>query len=293
MQGINPVAVTGGRWMSHRPTHFEKEYPPSRGAAPGCMDCAPSGLDLMAVVRRCRWYESVHSRVLPAPDLSTDNKAINFMQKFLFDFFPVLLFFVVFKLYPSFAEAETTVCLLGLCIPGGSKGAIYAATLTAIAASFLQLAIYWRQHHRLENMHLITLGLLVVLGGATLVFQDDTFIKWKPTAVNWLFALVFLGSHFIGGKPLIRRMMEKAVTLKEEKVWTWLNMSWVVFFIAMGVLNLYVAFTFSTDFWVNFKLFGLMGLTVLFVIGQAFFLTRYIEEPETETPADNGNGPST
>lgn len=202
------------------------------------------------------------------------------MKKFLFDFFPVLLFFLVFKLYPSWVAEEAQACVAGMCIPGGDPGAIYAATVAAILASFLQLGLHWWQHRRFENMHLITLGLLVVLGGATLVLQDETFIKWKPTAVNWLFGLVFLGSQFIGSKPIIQRMMEKTIRLDDAAVWTRLNLSWVAFFVFAGLVNLYVAFSFSTEIWVNFKLFGLMGLTFVFVILQAVYLTRHIVEEE-------------
>ncbi|MBT8421377.1 MAG: septation protein A [Gammaproteobacteria bacterium] len=157
-----------------------------------------------------------------------------------------------------------------------STEAILAATIVAIVATFIQVAISWLRSHRVENMHLITLALLVVLGGATLLFKDEMFIKWKPTAVNWLFALVFFGSQFVGGKSLVQRMMEKNIELPSA-IWTRLNWSWVVFFLVMGFVNLYVIYNFSTEFWVNFKLFGLLGLTLAFVIGQSFFLVRFMK----------------
>jgi intracellular septation protein len=182
-------------------------------------------------------------------------------MKFLFDLFPVILFFIAFK------------------IPDDPHQGVLLATAVAIGASFLQVGISWLKHRRVENMHLITLAILVLLGGATLVFQDERFIKWKPTAVNWLFAVAFLGSQFIGEKNLIRRMMETNITLPDG-IWSRLNISWAIFFTAMGLANLYVAFNFETATWVNFKLFGIMGLTLLFVLVQALFLGRYVEEPE-------------
>lgn len=181
-------------------------------------------------------------------------------MKFLLDFFPILLFFIAFKLYD-----------------------IYVATAVAILASFAQVGWVWKKSHRVETMHLITLGLIVILGGATLLFHDETFIKWKPTLVNWAFAIAFLGSQFIGSKNLLRRLMEEHISVTAEIVWTRLNLAWVLFFITMGLVNLYVAFHFSTDTWVNFKLFGMMGLTFLFVILQSFYLAQYVV-PEEETP---------
>ncbi len=183
-------------------------------------------------------------------------------MKFLFDFFPILLFFVAYKMY-----------------------GIYVATGVAIAASFVQVALFWARHRRFENMHLVTLGLIVVLGGATLWLQDERFIKWKPTLVNWLFALVFLGSQFIGKKPITERMMSSAISLPAH-IWSRLNLSWVVFFVASGLANLYVVYNYDTDTWVNFKLFGLMGLTFAFVIAQGFYLARYMptdDDTEEET----------
>ena len=184
-------------------------------------------------------------------------------MKFLFDFFPVVAFFIAFY------------------IPENREQGIYLATAVAIAASFIQVTVYWFIHRRFEKMHLITLALLVILGGATLLLHDIRFIKWKPTAVNWAFALAFLGSQFIGKKTFVQRMMEQAVTVPKT-VWTTLNLSWVMFFIVMGTANLYVAFNYSSEVWVNFKLFGILGLTLVFVFGQAIYMSRYISEIENE-----------
>ncbi len=183
-------------------------------------------------------------------------------MKVLFDFFPILLFFVAFKLHDD------------------PQQGILVATAVAIAATFVQVGIFWWKHHRVEKMHLVTLALIVVLGGLTLLLEDEMFIKWKPTAVNWLFAMVFLATQFVGEKPLVRRMMEANVQLPDS-VWLRLNLSWVLFFTAMGFTNLYVVYNFDTETWVDFKLFGLMGLTFAFVIAQAFYLARHIR-PDKE-----------
>ena len=119
----------------------------------------------------------------------------------------------------------------------------------------------------------------VVLGGATLLLHDKRFIMWKPTAVNWVFGLTFLGSQFIGEKNLVRRMMEHAISLPSA-IWIRLNLSWALFFFALGLANLYVAFNFAEDIWVKFKLFGMMGLTLIFVVGQSIYLARHAQEPE-------------
>ena len=186
------------------------------------------------------------------------------MGKLLLDFFPVLLFFIVYKSYDDPTEG------------------IIAATAVAIVASIVQVAYTRFKYGRVENMHLITLTLIVVLGGATILLRDEMFIKWKPSVVNWLFAAVFLGSQFIGSKNIVRRMMDKAVTL-EDFIWTRLNLAWAGFFVFAGLLNVYVVYNYDTDTWVNFKLFGLLGLTVAFVIAQSFYLMRHIKEaPETE-----------
>ena len=182
-------------------------------------------------------------------------------MKFLVDFLPVLAFFIAFYL------------------PGDREQAIYVATAAAIIASAIQIAGLWLQKHKVEKMHIITFLLILLLGGATLLLHDKTFIKWKPTAVNWLFALVFLGSQFVGEKPIVQRMMEQAVQMPHQ-VWLRLNLSWVGFFLIMGIANLYVAFNFSDEVWVNFKMFGILGLTLVFVVGQSMFMARYMDEPK-------------
>lgn len=201
-------------------------------------------------------------------------------MKLLFDFFPILLFFLIYKFYadiPAVVISSTSALLpfMDLSI-GDSKDAIYLATLVAILATFMQVGFSAIVNKRVEKMHLITLALLVVFGGATLLLKDPLFIKWKPTAINWLFGLAFLGSQFIGEKPLVQRMMAQAVELSSPAIWRKLNLAWVGFFAVSGLSNIYVAFNYPEETWVNFKLFGLLGLTLVFIIGQALFLAKYI-----------------
>lgn len=219
-------------------------------------------------------------------------------MKLLLDFFPILLFFIAYKLQ-----------------------GIYVATGVAIAASAVQVGWIWLRRHRVEPMHLATLGLLVVFGGLTIALQDPIFVMWKPTLVNWLFAAVFLGSQWIGGRTLIERMMSHAIEVPPV-IWTRLNLAWVLFFLLSGLANLFVVYVGSgfyearqaligatgreeidlatcaaqftgdllalcsdaharEEVWVNFKLFGMMGLTILFVVAQAFYLGRHIkDEPQ-------------
>lgn len=188
-------------------------------------------------------------------------------MKFLFDFFPVLLFFVTFKLYDD------------------PKEGILAATAVIIVATVVQVTITWLRNRRVEKMHLITLGLVTVFGGLTLAIENEMFIKWKPTVANWVFALVFLVWPLFRGKTIVQQLMEKNIELAEP-VWNRLNLSWVLFFLAMGIANLYVVYNFDTDTWVDFKLFGLMGLTFAFVVAQGFYLVRHVkpdDNPEEQS----------
>lgn len=175
-------------------------------------------------------------------------------MKFLSDFFPILLFFIAYELYD-----------------------IYVATGVAIAASAAQVAYFHLRYKKVEKMQWMTLGLLIFFGGLTLLLRDPDFIKWKPTVVNWLFAAAFFGSAFIGNKTLLQRMMDQAVSLP-AKIWTRLNFIWIIFFIGIGVLNLYVAFNYPEDIWVKFKLFGMLGITFVFVIAQGFYIARHVQE---------------
>lgn len=180
-------------------------------------------------------------------------------MKFLFDFFPIALFFITFRFYDDPQEG------------------VLAATAVAIIATILQVLLFWLKNRRVEKMHIITLVLITVLGGATLILKDPVFIKWKPTAVNWAFAIGFFASQFIGKNPFVKRMMAHAVDLPEV-VWMKLNFAWVIFFATMGFANLYVAFNYDLTTWVDFKTYGMLGLTILFVVLQAIFLAKHMPE---------------
>ncbi len=177
-------------------------------------------------------------------------------MKLLFDFFPVVLFFVVFKFW-----------------------GIFVATAAAIAATFAQVAWLKLRKRKVEPMMWMSLAIIVVFGSATLVLQDETFIKWKPTILYWVFGGVLLCSDLFFRRNLIRSMLEQQVSMPEV-VWKRLNWSWIGFFACMGAANLFVAFNYPTDTWVNFKLFGGLGLLLLFVILQALFLARHVEEKQ-------------
>ncbi|MBT6349342.1 MAG: septation protein A [Proteobacteria bacterium] len=192
-------------------------------------------------------------------------------MKLLFDFFPLVLFFGAYKLFD-----------------------IYVATLVAMAASLAQVVFIRIRHQRFETTHLVTLFVIFLFGGMTLIFQDDMFIKWKPTIVNWIFAIVVLGSQFIGKRTVLERLLGSQMQMP-AKIWKKVNVSWGLFFLVSGLLNLYVAFYFRThldeatrtDFWVNFKVFGLLGLTLAFSIIQMMIVARYISTEPSESSDEN------
>jgi intracellular septation protein len=178
-------------------------------------------------------------------------------MKLLFDMFPVVLFFVAFKLYD-----------------------IFVATAVAIVASFVQIGWVWFKHRKVENMMWVSLVVITVFGGATLILENETFIKWKPTVLYWLFAVALAVAAIGFKKNLVRSMMGHQVSLPDP-VWQKLLASWIGFFAVMGVLNIWVAYSFSTDTWVNFKLFGGIGLMLLFVLGQAVLLAKHVQDQKT------------
>lgn len=175
-------------------------------------------------------------------------------MQLLFDLLPVLLFFAAYKLAD-----------------------IYVATAVLIVGVLVQTLLSWIRHRKVSPMLLTSAVLVLVFGGLTLLVHDATFIKWKPTIVNWLFAAAFLASQFMKGPTVVQRLMGEQVKLEPPSLWTRLNTMWVVFFVVVGALNLYVAFNFSEAAWVNFKLFGLMGLTVAFALAQGVWLARKTE----------------
>lgn len=173
-------------------------------------------------------------------------------MKFLFDLFPVILFFAAFKYYD-----------------------IFVATGVAIVATIAQIGWIWCRHRQVDNMMWVSLAVIILFGGATLFFQDENFIKWKPTVLYWLMAIILGISALMFDKNLIRVMLGKQIVLP-RLVWQKLNISWIVFFLFMGCANLYIAFSFSVDTWVNFKLFGSMGLMLVFVILQIALINKHL-----------------
>lgn len=179
-------------------------------------------------------------------------------MQFLFDLLPVIAFFVAYK-----------------------AAGIYVATAVLIVGVLAQTAVSWIRHRKVSGMLLTSAILVLIFGGITLLVHDATFIKWKPTIVNWLFAAAFFGSEFLHGPSIIQRMLGANVVLDAAN-WRRLNLMWVAFFVFAGALNLYVAYRYDEAIWVNFKLFGLMGLTLVFALLQGVWIAGKSEEP----PAD-------
>jgi intracellular septation protein len=199
-------------------------------------------------------------------------------MKLLFDLFPVILFFIAYQVGDSNPEqAQAALAGLGIALHAGAKPGVFLATLVAIAATLAQIVWTWLRRRKVDTMLWISFGLIAVFGGATLFLQDENFIKWKPTVLYWLFALALGLGPVLFERNVIRLLMEKQVSLPEP-VWTRLNLGWAGFFTFLGAANLLVAFKFSTDTWVNFKMFGTLGLMLLFILAQSVYLSRHIKE---------------
>lgn len=190
------------------------------------------------------------------------------MKKFLFDLFPLILFFAAFKLYD-----------------------IYVATAVAIVAAVGQFVWLKVMSRAIEATHWINLSVIVLFGGATLFFQNDAFIKWKPTVLYWVFAAILVGGKLFFGRNLMQKLMGSQLQLPES-AWNRLNLSWAGFFAMSGALNLYVAFSghFNEAQWVNFKVFGLMALLLVFIVAQSLWLSRYMKEDDNV--AETSRGPN-
>lgn len=180
-------------------------------------------------------------------------------MNFLYDFIPIILFFLAFKMF-----------------------GIYVATAVGIIVTALQVLINALWKRKLDKQQLITLIVFVIFGGMTLYFHNPLFVKWKPTVIYWIFGIVLFFSQFIGEKPLMQRMLEsmleKNQTTISNHVWRNINAAWAIFFTLLGGLNLYVAYHFSTDAWVNFKLYGTLGLVFVFSFAQSIYLARNMSE---------------
>lgn len=208
-------------------------------------------------------------------------------MKFLFDLLPVFLFFLVYKGAENNADQAQQIVAHYLTpfISGGhveaSQAPIILATAIAILATVAQIVYLLIRKQKIDVMLWLSLVIIVVFGGATIYLHDETFIKWKPTILYWCFSLALFISATFFKKNLVRVMMEKQMRLPDP-VWSKVNLSWVLFFAVMGILNLFIAFTASTDVWVNFKMFGGMGLMVLFIIVQSISLAKYMKDDTHE-----------
>lgn len=177
------------------------------------------------------------------------------MKQFL-DFLPLIVFFAFYKLYD-----------------------IYVASGALIVATALALVFTWLKYRKVEKMTLITFAMVAVFGTLTLVFHNDLFIKWKVTVIYTLFALALLVSQLVLKKPLVQRMLGKELTLP-DRVWNHLNIAWALFFLACGLANIYVAFWMPQDVWVNFKVFGLTVLTLVFTLLSGIYIYRHMPEEQ-------------
>ncbi|NHZ91465.1 septation protein A [Massilia sp. CCM 8733] len=209
-------------------------------------------------------------------------------MKFLFDFFPILLFFGVFKVAEMYEQTSFAIAtkFLGGLVAGGNikpdQAPIMIATVVAIVATTFQLVYLKLRGRKIDAMLWVSFLIITVFGSMTIYFHDDVFIKWKPTIIYWIFALVMGVMQFGFGKNLMRQAMEAQIKLPEP-VWRNVGLAWMVFFFALGVINLVAAFVIfkgNTSGWVSFKLFGINGLLFVFIIVQTLMLSKYIEAEE-------------
>jgi intracellular septation protein len=211
-------------------------------------------------------------------------------MKLLLDFLPIFLFFGTYNYAKGQKDwaAQFATDHFGAVVSGGivgpSEAPVLLATVVVIVATLAQIGVLKARGKRIDMMLWISLGLVVVFGGATIWFHNETFIKWKPSVLYWAMGLSFWVSQTFFRKNLLQAMIGEQLQLPAP-AWQRLNISWITFFAAMGVLNLLVAFNFSTDAWVNFKLFGGMGLMLLFTVGQGMYMARYIKPEVDEAEA--------
>lgn len=201
------------------------------------------------------------------------------VKKLIFDLFPIILFFVAYQIAQGHPQgAQDSLLWLGIVLDPAQKPGVFIATLVAIFATFAQIGWLTLRRQKIDAMLWVSLVLIVVFGSATLIFHNETFIKWKPTVLYWVFALALALAPRLSGRNLIQLMMQGQLQLPTP-VWTRLNLIWTAFFTAMGVANAWVANSFSTDIWVNFKMFGTLGLMLVFVLAQGVYLSRHIKDP--------------
>lgn len=205
-------------------------------------------------------------------------------MKLLFDFLPIVLFFACFKGAESNKDwaADFATTNFGFLVSGGKVGPgeapVLLATLVVILATLAQVLVLKLRGRKIDTMLWVSLVLVVVLGGLTIWFHNDTFIKWKPSVLYWTMGTALWLAPLLAGKNLLKLLLGEQLQLP-DRIWHRLNFAWVAFFAGMGLLNLWVAYSFSTDTWVSFKLFGGLGLMLAFTVAQGLYLGRYIQEP--------------
>jgi intracellular septation protein len=211
-------------------------------------------------------------------------------MKILFDFLPIVLFFAAFKYAEGNKEwaAAFATSQFGWLVSGGAVGEkeapVLLATVVVIVATLAQVAWIKLRRRKVDTMLWVSLVLVVGLGGLTIYFHNENFIKWKPSVLYWVMGLALWLSPLLFGRNLLKVLMGEQIRLP-ARIWHRLNFAWVAFFGLMGLLNLWVAYTFSTSTWVNFKLFGGIGLMVVFTLAQGLYLGKHIEDEPAETPS--------
>jgi intracellular septation protein len=217
-------------------------------------------------------------------------------MKILLDFLPIILFFAAFKFADGRPEDAAAFATdhFGFMVSGGVVGAkeapVLLATLVVIAATLLQVVYLKLRRQKVDTMLWVSLGLVTVLGGATIWFHNETFIKWKPSVLYWVMGGALLAGQVFFRKNLLQALIGNQLPLPEA-VWHRLNIAWIVFFTAMGFLNLYVAYNYSTSTWATFKVFGATGLMLLFMLGQGVYMSRHLKDEEAPA-AEDGAAPA-
>lgn len=212
-------------------------------------------------------------------------------MKLLFDFLPIILFFVAFKVADANKEAAAAFATthVGFAVSGGVVGPeiapVLLATIVVVLATLAQVALLAVRGRKIDLMLWVSLALVVVMGGLTVWLHNETFIKWKPTLLYWVMGAAFALAPLLFGKNLLRLLLGEQLELPAP-VWQRLNLAWVGFFAAMGALNLWVAYTFATATWVNFKLFGSLGLMLVFTVAQGLYLSRYLPDEHADAKKD-------
>jgi intracellular septation protein len=199
------------------------------------------------------------------------------MKKLLFDLFPVILFFAVFKMAGKNPDAAQAWASSIGYLADAKQLPVLLATAVAIAATVVQVVWTKFRHGKVDVMLWVSFAIISVFGGATLLLHDETFIKWKPTVLYWIFSAILLVSNVLFNKNLMKLLLQEKIALPLH-AWNRLNLGWSLFFAVLGFINLYVAFNYSTDSWVNFKLFGFTGLMLIFILAQGAWLAKYVDE---------------